>query len=84
MRGICSFSVMLVLLLSAVVSVGDPTDLQEKDAATHFDSGTRLYQDGNCERAAEEFRRAHELRPSWKIAYNMVSSKRLRNGMEPP
>ncbi len=68
MRGFLSF---LVLVL--VVSVADDQLFaQEPDPAkAAFERGLKLYQEEDFSGAAKAFREADELKPSWKILFNI-------------
>lgn len=68
MRGFLSF---LVLVL--VVSVAeDQLFAQEPDPAkAAFDRGLNLYQEEDFSGAAKAFREAYDLKPSWKILFNI-------------
>jgi len=43
----------------------------EQEAKALFNKGTTLYSGEKFEEAAEAFRKAHELKPSWKLLYNI-------------
>ncbi len=44
------------------------------EAEKAFQEGTRRFRGGDFEAAAEAFRKAHALRPNWKILYNIGQS----------
>ena len=68
MRGFLSF-----LVLFLIVSVADDQlSAQESDPAkAAFDRGLNLYQEEDFSGAANAFREANELKPSWKILFNI-------------
>lgn len=68
MRGCLSF---LVLLLVASL-VGNQLSAQEPDPAkAAFERGLKQYQEGDFAGAAKAFREAYDLKPSWKILFNI-------------
>jgi hypothetical protein len=56
-------------LIAATAAAED--DDGEKQARVQFDQGIRMYEEGNFEGASIAFNRAFELRPSYKIRYNV-------------
>ena len=56
------------LFASINVAVAGATDDEAKKA---FKRGTALYRENRFKEAADEFRKANELRPSWKILFNI-------------
>ncbi len=68
------FSVIrLTLLIMAVALLAKPAVSGEEDneARLQFEEGIRLFKDGDFEGASIAFNRAYELRPSYKILYNV-------------
>jgi tetratricopeptide (TPR) repeat protein len=58
--------------LAGRAAADDESVGREADAArAAFDLGVEHYEARRYERAAVEFRRAHELNPSWRIQYNI-------------
>ncbi|MBN2343727.1 MAG: hypothetical protein JXX29_10580 [Deltaproteobacteria bacterium] len=45
------------------------------DAKQQFEEGLALFQKGEFEEAAKKFRSANELRPNWRILYNLGQSE---------
>lgn len=43
----------------------------DEEARIHFEEGVRLYEDGQYEQAAIAFARAYELKPSFKLLFNI-------------
>lgn len=58
---------LIATLLSATGRADDKTD----QARIHFNEGVSLFEEGDYERAAIAFARAYELKPSYKILYNI-------------
>jgi hypothetical protein len=46
-------------------------DAAEAVAVSEFKNGVRLFKEKNYEKAVLSFRRANELKPSWKISFNI-------------
>ncbi|MBW2278790.1 MAG: tetratricopeptide repeat protein [Deltaproteobacteria bacterium] len=68
MRVFISFLVLVVVVSMA----GEQLWAQETDPAkAAFDSGLRLYQEENFPGAAAAFREAYDLKPTWKILFNI-------------
>lgn len=61
-------AVLAVVNAAPAVTTGGTSDDQARDA---YDKGTELFQDGDYAGAARAFRRANELKPNWKILYNV-------------
>ena len=57
----------LLLLLVNPALAQDPED----EARDHFDRGIELYEQGRFEQAAVAFERAYQLKPSFRILYNI-------------
>lgn len=70
----------------AVLSVSGAAIGQEADtdrAKAAFQKGKQAYQDGNYEEAAAAFREAYEIKPTWKVLYNIAQCEALakRHGL---
>ncbi len=63
---------LLSLSAAAVSRAGDQVDDQAKQA---FSEGAEFFSAGDYVAAAEAFRRAYGLNPSWKIQYNIGQSE---------
>jgi len=66
--------VLILTVLGAVVLwLGSSLAEEDKNKAAKdlFDSGVQMFQAGQYQVAAESFREAYKLRPSWKILYNI-------------
>lgn len=62
-----------VAVVLALATASAPLRAQEDDEARAcFERGVALYESGRFEPAAVEFERAYELRPSFKILYNLA------------
>ena len=62
------FAIALILLVAAAAAGPQ----KGKDPArVHFDQGVKLYEDGQYEQAAIAFARAYEIKPSYKILFNI-------------
>jgi tetratricopeptide (TPR) repeat protein len=46
-----------------------------EEAKKSFQEGTRYYNDGEFLRAAEAFRKAYEIRPIWKLLFNIAQAE---------
>jgi tetratricopeptide (TPR) repeat protein len=65
-----------IIVAGLILSLATPTLRAEEDAADIqarqlFKEGVRLFKDGDNEGASIAFNRAYELRPSYKILYNV-------------
>jgi hypothetical protein len=58
-------------LLAAAAAVARDGDPASDAAQVAFEKGKKLVEDGRFTEAADAFREAHRLRPSWKILYNI-------------
>jgi hypothetical protein len=58
---------LLVVLISRSASAQDP----EEQARIHFQQGLELYEQGDYEAAAIAFNRAYEIKPSYRILFNI-------------
>jgi len=67
---ICAMLTAAFVLLS---STPRADDMEKAKAA--FERGTSLFHDGKYEEAALAFREANELRPNWKLLYNVGQSE---------
>jgi tetratricopeptide (TPR) repeat protein len=64
---------LLLALLCVIGQQAGAEDAVRAEAA--FEEGKRLYHDESFEAAAAAFRKAYELRPNWKILYNIGQSE---------
>lgn len=65
------FATFLGVAAISGVARSDGKDAQTKEANTAFEKGKALFKAGDYAEAAEAFRKAYELRPAWKILYNI-------------
>jgi len=63
--------VFLAVSLHASTSPAHAGDDNNKTAKDLFNNGIRMYRAGQYQVAAESFREAYRLRPSWKILFNI-------------
>ncbi len=61
----------MVVFLFANLALAEETTDADRQAKIQFEEGVRLFQEGNFDSAAIAFERAFELRPSYKILYNV-------------
>ncbi len=64
-----------VVIWTAVLSIcltgfGQTKD-EDKEASLHFKKGVQLFNENKKEEAVNEFKTAYEIKPSWKIMYNI-------------
>ena len=65
-------SAFLAVLALACISIGAAAqETEDEEARSQFQRGKELYADGKYVEAATAFQRAYELRPSYKILYNL-------------
>jgi hypothetical protein len=62
------------ILLAAGAAMAQGRDV-DAEARTHFQNGIDLYGEEKYEQAAVEFNRAYELKPSFKILYNLAQAE---------
>jgi len=75
MRGRSSLGVAWLVCVCAI-SVSAPAMGDDARAAKKaFRDATALYEKGEYAEAADEFKRAYELKPSWKLLYNIGQSE---------
>jgi hypothetical protein len=65
---------MAWLLAAAVVPAAAAADA-DTEAKQVYQQGVEAFEDGRFDDAAQAFRRAYELKPSWKLLYNMGQSE---------
>jgi hypothetical protein len=67
----------IAVLLSLAISSGALADDTEQpdEAKAAFDEGAALFAQGDFSAAAEAFRRAYEIKPSWRLLYNIGQSE---------
>jgi hypothetical protein len=58
-------------------SAGQPSQVDQ--ARTHYERGMQLFNEDNFEAALNEFERAYELAPSFRILFNMARIQRQQN-----
>ncbi len=63
------------LLLVGLGSVAQAKGKTESEARTQFRTGVELYDEGKFDQAAIAFARAYELKPSYKILYNIAQTE---------
>ena len=68
------FSSLLVFSLIFTGAVARAQD-DEDEAMTFFKKGIDLFNSESYEEAAEAFRKAYELKPNWKLNYNIGQSE---------
>jgi tetratricopeptide (TPR) repeat protein len=66
-------SAVAVAVFAALVAAGASARAEDpaEEARIHFHQGVELYKQGDYEQAAIEFGRAYELKPSYKILFNV-------------
>jgi len=65
-------TLVMVLAASATVAAqGEPGGAADDEARAAFQAGVGHYEAGRLEEALAEFRHAYELKPSWKILFNI-------------
>jgi hypothetical protein len=64
-----TFSILFHILL--LIATTDLFAAEKEEAKKAFTRGTALYKENRFAEAADEFRKAQRLRPSWKILYNI-------------
>jgi hypothetical protein len=64
---IAAFAWLLAVLVPAAAAAEDP----EEQARIHFQQGLDLYEQGDYEAAAIAFSRAYEIKPSYRILFNI-------------
>ncbi|MBN2343399.1 MAG: hypothetical protein JXX29_21010 [Deltaproteobacteria bacterium] len=65
---------LLVILFSVPSRADEPVDDAEAAKAS-FNEGTRLFAAEKYAEAAEQFRMAYQVKPSWKIMYNIAQAE---------
>jgi len=67
---------LLLLVLIWLFSISISAVAAEKDSAlAAFEAGTEQFKAGDYIEAADSFRKANELRPNWKLYYNIGQSE---------
>jgi len=65
-------SMLIVLVAGATAAAqGEPVELSDDPARDAFQAGVEHYEAGRLDEALAEFRRAYELKPTWKILFNI-------------
>jgi hypothetical protein len=67
--------ITLSIVLGALPAVADNVD---EEAKIQFKQGVTLYKDGDFEQAAIAFERAYELKPSYRILFNIAQTENER------
>jgi tetratricopeptide (TPR) repeat protein len=76
----CAFAVAMALLLgSSVLAEPRPTSPPAalstvEKASASFRQGVQLYREGSFEAALAEFKKAYQLRPSYRVLYNIAQT----------
>jgi hypothetical protein len=65
---VCAIFLLFIFFFSLSAKADDLVDEQ---ARVHFSNGVKLYKKSNFAEALEEFQQAYQLRPSYKIMYNI-------------
>ena len=67
----------LALFLAIAAASASPAALSAdaSPARAAFEKGKAAFEDGDYARAADAFRRAHRLKPNWKLQYNIGQSE---------
>ena len=68
MRKVSVLGVFAIVLCTCCL--GQAQD-KSTDAATHFKKGVALFNENKKDEAVQEFNAAYEIKPSWKILYNI-------------
>jgi cytochrome c biogenesis protein CcdA len=61
----------LAAVLAATLASAVRADSRDEQARAQFEQGVALYEDGKYDQAAIAFERAYELKPSYKILFNL-------------
>lgn len=72
MRALLSLAVAAVLVAFSTAALADKTD---DDAKVQWQQGIALFNEGEMEQAAILFRKAYELKPSYKILWNLAQAE---------
>jgi tetratricopeptide (TPR) repeat protein len=75
---VMNFHSVIAALVATVVLLGSESQAapgEEDPARTAFREGTVHFEAGRYGEAAGEFRKAYELKPSWKLLYNIGQSE---------
>ena len=79
-------TVLICLFSSLPIATNLAASAGEGDARAHHKRGVELFKAGDFDNAAEEFRRAYELKPTWKLQFNIgqceATSKRYGLALE--
>ncbi len=51
-----------------------PAPAETEDARQHFSDGLKLYKDGDFDAALVQFERAYEIKPNYKVLYNIAQT----------
>jgi hypothetical protein len=68
----------LVCLAMALLRVSTAAADDGEEARIHYERGAELYDEGKYEEASVAFSRAYELKPSYKILYNIAQTDNVR------
>jgi len=61
----------LVIAVASTATSAVTAGVKEDEARMHFEQGVRLYEEGQYEQAAIAFARAYELKPSFRLLFNI-------------
>ena len=78
MSKVAIFLILAVMLLISSKSSAEETkaaDDESEKAQALFQKGADLYENSAFDRAADAFRQAYAIRPSWKLYYNIGQSE---------
>jgi hypothetical protein len=67
--------IIAVILCGSLPCLAALADTKEDEARNSFQLGVELYKDGKYQEAAIAFSRAYELKPSYKILFNMAQAE---------
>ena len=77
----CAFAVAMVLPLGSPVLAAEPQPTSPpantttvEQASASFRQGVQLYREGSFEAALAEFKKAYQLRPSYRVLYNIAQT----------
>ena len=72
------FFVLTICFSALVFSSMAGADSTDEEAKIQFEQGVELYNDDDFEQAAIAFERAYELKPSYKILFNIAQTENER------
>ncbi|MBN2715735.1 MAG: tetratricopeptide repeat protein [Deltaproteobacteria bacterium] len=68
-------SVLVLMVWLTTIAIAANASAQDTDEKELYRKGSALFDAGQFEEAAQTFRRAYEMKPHWKIRYNIGQSE---------